>query len=96
MAYRHGEDRSQMVLFPESIDQYVLEDHPVRVYDVFVDALDFNELGIELNDKKVGNPQYDPRLMLKLLLYGYSYGVRSSRKLEREEHNNISFFMADA
>lgn len=91
MAYRYGDDRNQMMLFPESIDQYVSPDHPVRAYDAFVDSLDFAQLGIELDDRKVGNSQYDPRLMLKLLLYGYSYGVKSSRKLEREVHNNLSF-----
>lgn len=91
MAYRYGEDRQQTLLFPKSVDQYVTEDHPVRAYDAFVDVLDFNELGIDLDDRRVGNSQYDPRSMLKLLLYGYSYGVKSSRKLERETHNNISF-----
>jgi transposase len=91
MAYRYGDDRHQMILFPDSIDQYVTADHPVRAYDAFVDALDFHQLGIEINPGKVGNSQYDPRLMLKLLLYGYSYGIKSSRKLEREVHNNLSF-----
>jgi hypothetical protein len=66
MAYRYGDAREQMILFPESIDQYVSEDHPVRAYDAFVDALDLAELGIDLNERKVGNSQYDPRLMLKL------------------------------
>ena len=91
MAYRYGENRKQITLFPQSLDQYVSEDHPVRAYDAFVDSLDFVELGIELDDRKVGNSQYDPRSMLKLLIYGYSYGVKSSRKLEREVHNNLSF-----
>ncbi len=91
MAYRYGDDRKQMILFPESIDQYVSEDHPARAYDTFVDAMDFNHLGIQVDDGKVGNSTYDPRLMLKLILYGYSYGVTSSRKIERETHNNISF-----
>ena len=91
MAYRYGDDRKQTMLFPESIDQYVKDEHPVRAYDAFVDALDFAELGITLDERKVGNSTYDPRLMLKLLLYGYSYGVKSSRKLERELHNNLSF-----
>ncbi len=90
MAYRYG-DRKQRTLFPQSIDEYIPEDAPVRAYDVFVDSLDFNELGIELEPHKVGCPQYDPRAMLKLLIYGYSYGVRSSRKLEREGHYNLSF-----
>jgi len=91
MAYRYGDDRKQVMLFPESIDQYISSDHPVRAYDVFVDALDFSELDIALDERKVGNSAYDPRLMLKLLLYGYSYGIKSSRKLEREVHNNLSF-----
>jgi len=58
---------------------------------VIVDALDLAELGIELVPDKVGCPQYDPKAMLKLLVYGYSYGIRSSRKLERETHYNLSF-----
>jgi transposase len=91
MAYRYGDDRNQMILFPQSIDQYVSPEHPVRAYDAFVDSLDLTQLGIDFDDRKVGNSQYDPRLMLKLLLYGYSYGVKSSRKLERELHNNLSF-----
>lgn len=91
MAYRYGQDRKQMMLFPQSIDQYIDPDHPVRAYDAFVDSLDFKQLGIELDENKVGNSQYDPHSMLKLLLYGYSYGVRSSRKLEREACNNLSF-----
>jgi transposase len=90
MAYRYG-DRQQMGLFPASLDDYVPEDAPVRAYDAFVEALDFKELGMGLDEDKVGNPEYDPKAMLKLLIYGYSYGVRSSRKLEREAHYNVSF-----
>jgi transposase len=91
MAYRYGQDRNQMILFPQSIDEYIPEDHPVRAYDAFVDALNFAELGIEIDDRKVGNSSYDPRAMLKLLLYGYSYGIKSSRKLERETYHNLAF-----
>jgi len=80
-----------MELLPVSIEQYVAEDAPVRAYDAFVDALDMGELGITINRFQEGNPCYDPKAMLKLLIYGYSYGVRSSRKLERETHYNISF-----
>jgi transposase len=90
MAFRKG-DRHQSTLFPPSLEELVPEDSPVRVYNAFVDALDIKELGINTNENQVGNPSYDPRAMLKLLIYGYSYGVRSSRKLEREVHNNISF-----
>jgi len=90
MAYRHG-DRRQKILFPQSIDEYIPQDAPVRAYDVFVDSLDFEQLGIQIDPHKVGCPQYDPKMMLKLLVYGYSYGIRSSRKLERAANYNLSF-----
>lgn len=90
MAYRYG-DRYQMNLMPQSIEEYVAEENPVRAYDAFVDALDFVSLGIPINPDKVGNSEYDPKTMMKLLIYGYSYGVKSSRKLERECHHNIAF-----
>jgi transposase len=90
MAYRYG-NRCQMNLLPQSIEEYIAEDDPVRAYDAFVEALDFDKLGIEINTNKVGNSEYDPKAMLKLFVYGYSYGPKSSRKLERATHHNISF-----
>jgi len=90
MAYKYG-DRNQINMFPASIEEYVSEDDPVRAYDAFVEALDFNGLGIVIDENKVGNSEYDPKAMLKLLIYGYSYGIRSSRKLERAIHHNVSF-----
>jgi len=91
MAYRRGENLEQMTLFPQTLDEYVPTDHPVRAYVAFVDTLDFDELGIKIEDSKVGNSEYYPKTMLTLLLYGYSYGIKSSRKLERAVHDNISF-----
>jgi transposase len=90
MAYRYG-DRDQFGLFPQSIEEYVSKEDPVRVYDGFVESLDFSELGIELDEHQVGNSEYDPQAMLKLLVYGYSYGLKGSRKLERACHHNVSF-----
>ena len=90
MAYRYG-NREQLELFPSSIEDYVSKDDPVRAYDALVEALDFDGLGIVLDGNKTGNPEYDPKSMLKLLIYGYSYGIRSSRKLERAVYHNISF-----
>jgi transposase len=90
MAYRYG-DRYQMNLFPESIEDYVAKDDPVRAYDAFGGTLDLKELGIIIEADKEGNPPYDPEAMVKLLLYGCSYGIRSSRKLERACYHNISF-----
>jgi transposase len=90
MAYRYG-DREQFGLFPQSIEDYVTKEDPVRVYDAFVESVDFSQLGIEFDEGQVGNSEYNPRAMLKLLVYGYSYGVKGSRKLERECHHNLSF-----
>ncbi len=91
MAIRYGANRNQVMVFPERMEDYVDADDPVRVYDAFVDALDFSDLGIDEDQNRPGNPSYDPRAMVKLLLYGYSYGIFSSRKLERSVHHNISF-----
>jgi len=90
MAYRYG-NRNQINLFPESMEDYIAPDDPVRAYDAFIETIDFRELGITLDAHKVGNSEYHPHAMLKLLVYGYSYGIRSSRKLERATHHNLSF-----
>jgi transposase len=73
------------------MEDYIVPDDPVRAYDAFIGALDFRDLGITLDANKVGNSEYHPHAMLKLLVYGYSYGIRSSRKLERACHHNLSF-----
>ncbi len=90
MAQRYG-DRHQNLLFPQSIDDYITDDDPVRAYDAFVDALDWDSLNVKSDKKKRGCPEYNPKSMLKVLIYGYSYGIRSSRKLERALHHNLSF-----
>jgi len=90
MAYRYG-NRTQVTLLPDSIERYVGADDPVRVYDAFINALRPEQLGLPLKDNSVGNASYDPQAMLKILVYGYSYGWRSSRKLERALHHNLSF-----
>nr|ADI87769.1 transposase [uncultured Nitrospirae bacterium MY4-5C]ADI87781.1 transposase [uncultured Nitrospirae bacterium MY4-5C]ADI87791.1 transposase [uncultured Nitrospirae bacterium MY4-5C] len=84
-------NRYQLSLLPASIEDYVTSEDPVRLYDEFVNLLDMRELGIEVIRDKVGNPQYDPRIMLKLIIYAYSYGWRSSRKIERALYHNLSF-----
>lgn len=89
MPIRYG-DRYQLSLLPPSVEDYVGEDHVVRAYDAFVDLLNSDELNLKVPGN-MGRPKYDPKIMLKLLLYTYSYGVRSSRKIERECHNNLSY-----
>ncbi len=91
MAFTTG-NRSQAILFPDTIEDYVPCDAPVRVYDAFIDALDLEGLGFRTVPLPNGGAnEYHPKDMLKLLLYGPSYGVRSSRKLERACHDNLSF-----
>lgn len=90
MAYIYG-NRYQTELFPQSIEEYVDHDDSVRAYDAFVESLDLETLGIKFEEVRVGNAAYNPKAMIKLLVYGYSYGIRSSRKLERACYHNISF-----
>jgi len=85
-----GEDRSQSTLFPERLDDYVCEDNPVRVVDVFVNELDLGSLGFErVTPKTTGRPSYHPAVLLKLYIYGYLNRVQSSRRLERECGRNV-------
>ena len=90
MAYIYG-NRYQSELFPQSIEEYVDQDDPVRAYDAFVESLDLAKLGIVIEEVRVGNSAYNPKAMINLLVYGYSYGIRSSRKLERACYHNVSF-----
>src|SRR4051794_36639225 len=90
MAHISGHDRSQTLLFPESVDDYVGPNNPVRFIDVFVDGLDFAAAGlIGVEPKATGRPGYAPADLLKLYIYGYLNRVRSSRRLEAETHRNI-------
>src|SRR5271169_554803 len=85
-----GEDRSQSTLFPEHLDDYIAEDNPVRVIDVFVDELDLNELGFEgMAPEVTGRPAYHPASILKIYVYGYLNRLQSSRRLERETQRNV-------
>lgn len=83
-----GSDRQQRLLLPDCIDDYVAEDSPVRVVDMFVDELDLGELGFE-GAAATGRPGYHPATMLKLYVYGYLNQVQSSRRLEREAGRNV-------
>ena len=84
-----GADRNQATLFPESLDDYVHDESPVRVIDVFVDELDLGMLGFKTVPADTGRPAYHPAMMLKLFIYGYMNRVQSSRRLEREAQRNV-------
>ena len=85
-----GESRTQLTLFPESLDDYVAECNPVRVIEVFVDSLDLGKLdfaGVE--PEFTGRPSYHPATLLKIYIYGYLNRIQSTRRLEVETQRNL-------
>ena len=85
-----GEDRQQTTLLPDSLEDYVTDDNPVRVIDVFIDDLDLGALGFAgVVPEATGRPSYHPATLLKIYLYGYLNRIQSSRRLEREAQRNI-------
>jgi transposase len=85
-----GEDREQNPFAPWRWDDRISKDNPVRVVDVFVAALDLDELGFQgMQPRATGRPPYHPSILLKIYLYGYLNRIQSSRRLEREAQRNI-------
>ena len=90
MTHISGFERSQLLLLPEAIDDYVVADNPVRFIDAFVDGVDLAAAGFKrVTPKVTGRPGYAPGDLLKLYIHGYLNRVRSSRRLEAECHRNI-------
>lgn len=94
MGYIEGKiEINQYSFLPNCFDNLISEDNPVRLIDSFVNSLDMEKLNFKnAIPKKMGRPSYKPQIMLKLYLYGYFNGIRSSRKLERECSRNIELF----
>ena len=85
-----GEDRLQQTLLPNSLEDYVSEENPVRVIEVFIEELDLAALGFSgVTPAATGRPGYHPSTLLKIYLYGYLNRLQSSRRLEREAQRNI-------
>jgi len=85
-----GSDRGQSTLFPECVADWIGEDNPVRVIEIFVEELDLAELGFGgVDPEATGRPSYHPAVLLKLYIYGYLNRVQSSRRLEREAGRNV-------
>lgn len=90
MPYIEGENRNQLTLFPESINDYITEDNVVRVIDVYVDQIDVVAYKFTFaHCPNIGRPPYSPQVMLKLYIYGYLNRIRSSRRLEHEAKRNV-------
>ena len=85
-----GQSRTQTTLLPECLDDFVGEDNPVQVIEVFVDQLDLGKLGFEgIDPAATGRPAYHPSVLLKIYIYGYLNRIQSSRRLERETQRNV-------
>ncbi len=89
--YKPALDRGQTLLLPERVEDYAGENHRVRALDAYVDTLDPASMGFKHTEAgtTAGQPPYNPWAMLKLYLYGYQNGIRSSRKLEAETGRNL-------
>jgi transposase len=85
-----AESRTQTTLLPECLDDYISDDNPVRVVDVFVEELNLVKLGFEsATASATGRPAYHPATLLKIYIYGYLNRLQSSRRLERETERNL-------
>src|ERR1035441_2950759 len=90
MNHRPGLDRSQTLLFPERLEDYIAAENPARFLDAFVVSRGLHALGFaRAICASTGRPPYDPAALLKLYLYGYLHRVRSSRLLEAECQRNV-------
>lgn len=89
MQYVKGTDRTQAVLFPQSLDEIIAPDNEVRIIDLFVESIDLSQFSFHLKLSQEGRPPYHPKDLLKLYVYGYLNSIRSSRSLEKECKRNI-------
>lgn len=89
MQYIKGTDRTQAVLFPQSLDEIIEPDNEVRIVDLFVESIDLAQFSFHVKSSTEGRPPYHPKHLLKLYVYGYLNSVRSSRALEKECKRNI-------
>jgi transposase len=88
--YIEGKSRHQLELFPARLDEWIEENHPARVIDKFVDNVDMDSLRLKERNDAVGRPRYSPFALIKVLIYCYSIGIRSSRKIERLVGENMA------
>ncbi len=81
--------RDQLMLLPPSVEDFVSKDDSVRVINKILDDMNLDYLLSAC--KGGGAPSYDPRILMKVLIYGYSQGLVSSRKLDYILHNDVRY-----
>ncbi len=90
MRYIEGTDREQISFMQLAFNDIIGEDNPVRVMDAFIEMMDMKALGCKHSETSTtGRMPYNPKDLLKLYVYGYFNGIRTSRKIEKECHRNI-------
>ena len=89
MQFIQGKNRTQSILFPQSLDQIINQDNEVRIIDLFVESIQLADFTFVIKSSKEGRPAYHPKDLLKLFVYGYLNHIRSSRLLEKECKRNI-------
>ncbi|MEP7375104.1 MAG: IS1182 family transposase [Chitinophagaceae bacterium] len=89
MQFIQGKNRTQSILFTESLDQIISPDNEVRMIDLFVESISLADFKFVIKTTKAGRPAYHPKDLLKLFVYGYINHIRSSRQLEKECKRNI-------
>lgn len=85
-------DMSQLLLLPPDMRQWLPDDHLALYVSDIVEQLDLSAIrqSYEAGDGR-GRPPYHPRMMVKLLIYGYCVGKMSSRKLEQASYDDVGF-----
>lgn len=90
MGYIVSQNRGQITIFPETVDEYIADNNPVRVIDAFIENLDLEKAAFtKATPAKEDRPPYDPKDLLKLYIYGYFNKIHSSRKLMVECRRNV-------
>ena len=89
MQFIEGKNRTQSILFPQSLDQIIEQSNEVRIIDLFVESINLTDFHFVIKTSKEGRPAYHPKDLLKLFVYGYLNHIRSSRQLEKECKRNI-------
>ena len=89
MQFIQGKNRTQSILFPQSLDQIIDPDNEVRIIDLFAESINLADFKFVIKTTKEGRPAYHPKDLLKLFVYGYLNHIRSSRQLEKECQRNI-------
>ena len=87
--FKSGESRNQMVFFPESINNYIPENHLARLVLSIVLRLNIDSITSKFSN--LGQNAFSPRTLLLILFYGYSVGIRSSRKLSKACEERVDF-----